>query len=99
MKIMKNPCMMKCICMSRKPAASFSAIGHTASVAEHFAKALGADLVERASKIQYSKKNPDGPEQGIPPFCQDEDPTCQLEMEPLRDNMADYDTIYPGYPI
>ena len=49
--------------MSRKLVAYFSASGHTAKVAEHFAEAIGADLFEIAPRVRYTKKDLDWQDQ------------------------------------
>ena len=85
--------------MSRKLVAYFSASGHTAKVAEHLAEAIGADLFEIAPKIRYTKKDLDWQDQESRSSVEMRDPSCRPEMETLRDNMADYDTVYLGFPI
>ena len=85
--------------MSRKLVAYFSASGHTAKVAEHLAEAIGADLFEIAPRVRYTKKDLDGQDQASRSSVEMRDPSCRPEMEMLRDNMADYDTVYLGFPI
>ena len=85
--------------MSRKLVAYFSASGHTAKVAEHLAEAIGADLFEIAPRVRYTKKDLDWQDQASRSSVEMRDPSCRPEMEMLRDNMADYDTVYLGFPI
>lgn len=85
--------------MSRKLVAYFSASGHTAKVAEHLAEAIGADLFEIIPKVRYTKKDLDWQDQESRSSVEMSDPSCRPEMEMLRDNMADYDTVYLGFPI
>ena len=85
--------------MSRKLVAYFSASGHTAKVAEHLAEAIGADLFEIAPKVRYTKKDLNWQDQASRSSVEMSDPSCRPEMEMPRDNMADYDTVYLGFPI
>lgn len=85
--------------MSRKLVAYFSASGHTAKVAEQLAEAIGADLFEIIPKVRYTKKDLDWQDQASRSSVEMSDPSCRPEMEMLRDNMADYDTVYLGFPI
>ena len=85
--------------MSRKLVAYFSASGHTAKVAEHLAEAIGADLFEIIPRVRYTKKDLDWQDQASRSSVEMRDPSCRPEMEMLRDNMADYDTVYLGFPI
>ena len=85
--------------MSRKLVAYFSASGHTAKVAEHLAEAIGADLFEIPPRVRYTKKDLDWQDQASRSSVEMSDPSCRPEMEMLRDNMADYDTVYLGFPI
>mgnify|MGYP005775608065 FL=1 len=84
--------------MSRKLVAYFSASGHTAKVAEHLAEAIGADLFEIPPRVRYTKKDLDWQDQASRSSVEMSDPSCRPEMEMLRDNMADYDTVYLGFP-
>ena len=85
--------------MSRKLVAYFSASGCTAKVAEHLAEAIGADLFEIAPKVRYTKKDLNWQDQASRSSVEMSDPSCRPEMETIRDNMADYDTVYLGFPI
>lgn len=84
--------------MSRKLVAYFSASGHTAKVAEHLAEAIGADLFEIPPRVRYTKKVLDWQDQASRSSVEMSDPSCRPEMEMLRDNMADYDTVYLASP-
>ena len=48
--------MTRCMYMSRKLVAYFSASGCTAKVAEHLAEAIGADLFEIIPKVRYTNE-------------------------------------------
>ena len=56
MGAMESHCMTRCMYMSRKLVAYFSASGCTAKVAEHLAEAIGADLFEIIPKVRYTNE-------------------------------------------
>lgn len=85
--------------MSRKLVAYFSASGVTAKVAETLSDALGADLFEIVPKVRYMKADLDWRDKSSRSTIEMNDPTSRPEIEALRDNVADYDTIYVGFPI
>lgn len=85
--------------MSRKLVAYFSASGVTAKVAENLSDALGADLFEIVPKVRYTKADLDWRDKASRSTIEMNDPFSRPEIEALRDNIADYDTIYVGFPI
>ena len=85
--------------MSRKLVAYFSASGVTAKVAETLSDALGADLFEIVPKVRYTKADLDWRDKHSRSTIEMNDPSSRPEIESLRDNVADYDTIYVGFPI
>ena len=85
--------------MSRKLVAYFSASGVTAKVAENLSDALGADLFEIVPKVRYTKADLDWRDKTSRSTIEMNDPSSRPEIESLRDNVADYDTIYVGFPI
>ena len=85
--------------MSRKLVAYFSASGVTAKVAENLSDALGADLFEIVPKVRYTKADLDWRDKASRSTIEMNDPLSRPEIEALRDNIADYDTIYVGFPI
>ena len=85
--------------MSRKLVAYFSASGVTAKVAENLSDALGADLFEIVPKVRYTKADLDWRDKTSRSTIEMNDPSSRPEIESLRDNVADYDTIYMGFPI
>ena len=85
--------------MSRKLVAYFSASGVTAKVAEALSDALGADLFEIVPKVRYTKADLDWRDKTSRSTIEMNDPSSRPEIESLRDNVADYDTIYVGFPI
>ena len=85
--------------MSRKLIAYFSASGVTARVAENLSDALGADLFEIVPKVRYTKADLDWRDKTSRSSVEMSDPTSRPEIESLRDNLADYDMIFVGFPI
>ena len=85
--------------MSRKLVAYFSASGVTAKVAENLSDALGADLFEIVPKVRYTKADLDWRDKTSRSTIEMNDPSSRPEIEALRDNVTDYDTIYIGFPI
>ena len=85
--------------MSRKLVAYFSASGVTAKVAENLSDALGADLFEIVPKVRYTKADLDWRDKTSRSTIEMNNPASRPEIETLRDNVADYDMIYVGFPI
>ena len=85
--------------MSRKLVAYFSASGVTAKVAETLSDALGADLFEIVPKVRYTKADLDWRDKTSRSTIEMNNPASRPEIETLCDNVADYDTIYMGFPI
>ena len=85
--------------MSRKLVAYFSASGVTAKVAENLSDALGTDLFEIVPKVRYTKADLDWRDKTSRSTIEMNDSSSRPEIEVLRDNVADYDTIYVGFPI
>ena len=85
--------------MSKKLVAYFSASGVTAKVAENLSDALGADLFEIVPKVRYTKADLDWRDKTSRSTIEMNNPASRPEIETLRDNVADYDMIYVGFPI
>lgn len=85
--------------MSRKLVAYFSASGVTAKVAETLSEAIGADLYAIEPEVPYTKADLDWMDQRSRSTLEMRDPTSRPAIEGKRDNMADYDVIYVGFPI
>ena len=85
--------------MSRKLVAYFSASGVTAKVAENLSDALGADLFEIVPRVRYTKSDLEWRDKTSRSTIEMNDPSSRPEIESLRDNVAEYDTIYVGFPI
>lgn len=85
--------------MSRKLVAYFSASGVTARVSENLADAIGADLFEIVPKVRYTKADLDWRNQNSRSTIEMKNSASRPEIESMRDNMEDYDTVFVGFPI
>ena len=85
--------------MSRKLVAYFSASGVTAKVAETLAEAIGADIFEIEPKGPYTKADLDWTNRQSRSSIEMNDPASRPAIAGVRDNMADYDTLFVGFPI
>lgn len=85
--------------MSRKLVAYFSASGVTAKVAETLAEAIGADIFEIEPKVPYTKADLDWTNRQSRSSIEMNDPASRPAIAGVRDNMADYDTLFIGFPI
>ena len=85
--------------MSRKLVAYFSASGVTAKVAETLAEAVGADIYEIAPAVPYTRADLDWMDKKSRSTIEMNDPTSRPAIAGNRDNMADYDTVFVGFPI
>lgn len=85
--------------MSRKLVAYFSASGVTAKVAETLAEAIGADIYEIEPKIPYTEADLDWTNKQSRSSVEMNDPASRPAIAGVRDNMADYDTVFVGFPI
>lgn len=85
--------------MSRKLVAYFSASGVTAKVAETLSEAIGADLYEIAPAIRYTTADLNWRDKKSRSTIEMNDPHSRPAIQGKRDNMADYDTVFVGFPI
>ena len=85
--------------MSKKLVAYFSASGTTAKVAESLAEAIGADIFEIAPEVQYTPTDLDWMDKKSRSTIEMQNPTSRPAIAAKRDHMADYDTIFLGFPI
>ena len=84
--------------MSRKLVAYFSATGTTARVAEKLSDAIGADLFEIAPEVPYTKEDLDWMNKESRSSIEMRDEKSRPEIAVKRDNMAEYDVIFVGFP-
>lgn len=85
--------------MSRKLVAYFSASGVTAKVAEKLSEAIGADLYAIEPEVRYTDADLNWMDKNSRSTIEMQDPNSRPKIIGRRDNMADYDTIFVGFPI
>ena len=83
----------------RKLVAYFSASGTTKKVAERLAKAAGADLFEIKPTIPYTSADLNWMDKESRSSVEMNDPDSRPEIAETMPNMADYDTVFIGFPI
>ena len=76
----------------------FSATGTTKAFAENIAKTAEADLYEIVPKVPYTSADLNY-NSDCRANSEQQDDTARPELEPITVNIADYDTIFIGYPI
>lgn len=85
--------------MSKKLVAYFSASGTTKKAAERLAKAAGADLFEIKPAIPYTSADLNWMDKKSRSSVEMNDPDSRPEIAETMPNMADYDTVFIGFPI
>ena len=85
--------------MSKKLVAYFSASGTTKKVAERLAKAAGADLFEIRTAIPYTSADLNWMDKKSRSSVEMDDPSSRPEIAEKIPNLADYDTVFLGFPI
>ena len=85
--------------MSKKLVAYFSASGTTKEAAERLAKAAGADLFEIKPAIPYTSADLNWMDKKSRSSVEMSDPYSRPEIAETMPNMADYDTVFIGFPI
>lgn len=85
--------------MNRKLVAYFSASGVTAKVADTLSEAIGADLYAIEPAVPYTKADLDWMDKQSRSTIEMNDPASRPAIADKRDNMAEYDTIFVGFPI
>lgn len=85
--------------MSKKLVAYFSASGVTKKAAEKLAKSEGADLFEIKPKVPYTKADLNWMDKKSRSTVEMKNPDSRPEIAEKFDNMADYDTVFVGFPI
>ncbi len=84
--------------MSKSLVAYFSASGVTRRLAQRLAKAAGADLFEIVPEVPYTAADLDWTDKNSR-STRERDPKCRPAVASTCPNMADYDTVYVGFPI
>ncbi len=85
--------------MGRKLVAYFSASGVTAKLAKALAEAIGADICEIVPEVAYTKADLDWRDKTSRSTMEMNAPTSRPAIAGRIDNMADYDTVFVGFPI
>ena len=85
--------------MSKKLVAYFSASGTTAKLAENLAEAIGADIFEIVPEVPYTAADLNWQDKHSRSSIEMQDLASRPAIAATRDNMADYDTIFVGFPI
>ena len=89
----------ECVIMSKRLVAYFSASGVTAKVAENLADAIGADIFEIQPEVPYTKADLNWMDKKARSTIEMSDPASRPAIAAKRDNIAEYDTIFVGFPI
>ena len=85
--------------MSKILVAYFSASGVTAKVAAELAKAENADCFEIRPEKPYTKEDLDYTVKESRSNLEMADESCRPAIQSCVKNMADYDTVFVGFPI
>lgn len=85
--------------MNRKLVAYFSATGATARLAETLADAVDADIFEIKPKVPYTSADLNWQDNTSRSTIEMRNPASRPAVASVRGNMADYDTIFVGFPI
>lgn len=85
--------------MNRKLVAYFSASGVTAKVADTLSETIGADLYAIEPAVPYTKADLDWMDKHSRSTIEMDDPASRPAIADKRDNMAEYDTVFVGFPI
>ena len=85
--------------MSKKLVAYFSASGVTAKVASKLASATGADLFEIVPEQKYTSADLNYMNKNSRSTIEMNDPSCRPAIASKCNNMADYDTVFVGFPV
>lgn len=85
--------------MGKTLVAYFSASGVTARAAKLLAEAAGADLFEIRPEIPYTSADLDWTNNKSRSTVEMRDPSSRPAIAVKLNNMADYDTVFVGFPI
>ena len=85
--------------MSKQLVAYFSASGTTARVAKDLAKAAGADLYEIKPAVPYTRADLNWQDKNSRSSLEMRDKSSRPALADTGANIADYDTIFVGFPI
>ena len=85
--------------MSKKLVAYFSASGTTEAVAKNLAKAAGADLYEIKPAVAYTRADLNWQDKNSRSSLEMRDKSSRPELADNNANIAEYDTIFVGFPV
>ena len=85
--------------MSKQLVAYFSASGTTARVAKDLATAAGADLYEIKPAVPYTRADLNWQDKSSRSSLEMRDKSSRPALADTDANIADYDTIFVGFPI
>lgn len=85
--------------MSKKLVAYFSASGTTANVAKSLASASGADLYEIRPAVPYTRADLNWMDKQSRSSVEMRDKSSRPALADNNANIAEYDTIFVGFPI
>ena len=85
--------------MNKTLVAYFSATGTTKAAAQKLAKELGADLFEITSEVPYTSADLDWRDKGSRSTLEMKDRSSRPAIKGRCENIADYDTVWIGFPV
>ena len=85
--------------MSKALVAYFSASGVTKKLAQTLAEAIGADLFEIEPKVPYTRANLNWMDKQSRSTIEMQNPASRPELACTCKSIADYDTVFVGFPI
>lgn len=85
--------------MSKVLTAYFSASGVTAAAARRLAEAAGADIFEIKPEVPYTSADLDWTNKRSRSTVEMNDASSRPAIAALPENLADYDTVFIGFPI
>lgn len=85
--------------MSKALVAYFSASGVTAKMAKKLADGIGADLFEIRPEVPYTDADLNWQNQKSRSSVEMKDRSARPSIAEKKDNMADYDVVFVGFPV
>ena len=85
--------------MSKKLVAYFSAGGNTAALAKKLAAAAGADLFEIEPAVSYTAQDLDWMNKQSRSSLEMSDHSSRPAIAGTKSDLAEYDTVYVGFPV
>ena len=85
--------------MSKALVAYFSASGVTKKLAQTLAEAIGADLFEIEPKVPYTRADLNWMDKQSRSTIEMQNPASRPELAGTCESIADYDTVFVGFPI